>query len=97
MKVFEFSTNNLRQDLQPVLYHEWQKVYRIDNNLFKFKLDQQIPTKYLAGKYSFIVQKNSRRYSEKRPTDIKNLSTIKPSFDEAKFNFTKISPKEVKF
>ncbi|RNA26116.1 GDP-D-glucose phosphorylase 1 [Brachionus plicatilis] len=94
MKIFEYSLKNLRHDFELILLDEWSKAYAFEG-LFKFKLETEVPTKYLAGDYSFVVQKNSRRYSEKRPTDIQKSSSIKPPFDEKKFNFTKISPQEI--
>ncbi|CAF0897187.1 unnamed protein product, partial [Brachionus calyciflorus] len=93
MKIFDYSPKNLRNDFLPNLLSEWLRAYETDG-IFKFKLDDQVPTKYLDGKYSFILQKNSKRYSEKRPTDIKKSTFISPPFDPSKFNFTKISPNE---
>lgn len=95
MKIFEYSLTKPRNDFESILLEEWTRAYET-KDLFKFKLESTVPTKYLPGRFSFIVQKNSRRYTQKRPTEIKQCSSIKPAFDDTKFNFTKISPQEVK-
>ena len=94
MKNFEFKSENLRKDFLSVLLSEWQRAYDTQG-LFKYKLEAETPTKYLDGQYSFILQKNSKRYTEKRPSEIKKSTSISPAFDPLKFNFTKISPNEV--
>ena len=62
--------------------------------MFKFEIDENMPTRYLQGKYSFLAQLNSKRYTEKRKTDL-SIVSLKLPFDMNKFNFTKINQNEV--
>jgi hypothetical protein len=107
-KRFEYSSEDLKQNcifqskqeelfskpsrFDELLLCEWRTL--MQNGTFKYKLDENLPTKYLPGKFAFLVQSNVMRYIGKRPSEIKDCSLDQP-FDSNKFNFTKISPKEV--
>lgn len=85
-------SNLIRSNFDNRLLSEWTEA--MENGIFKFKIDANIPTRYLPGKYTFLAQMNSKRYTEKRQTDLKKVSLNLP-FDMNKFNFTKISQNEV--
>ena len=82
----------MRSDFDCQLLSEWTEA--MEKGMFKFKIDENMPTKYLLGKYSFLAQVNALRYTEKRQTDLKKASLNLP-FDMNKFNFTKINQNEV--
>lgn len=50
----------------------------------------------LPGRYGFIAQLNEGRATKKRPTEF-SADLVMQAFDDNKFNFTKISQKEVLF
>ena len=50
----------------------------------------------LDGEYGFIAQLNEGRHSKKRPTEIR-VDEVLQAFDDAKFNFTKVSQVEALF
>jgi len=112
-KRFEYSSEDLKQNpifqsnqqeeselfskssrFDDLLLSEWRN--SMENGSFKYKLDENLPTKYLPGKFAFLVQVNVMRYIGKRPSEIRDCSLNQP-FDPNKFNFTKISPNEVKY
>ncbi|XP_034946632.1 GDP-D-glucose phosphorylase 1 [Chelonus insularis] len=64
------------------------------NNIFRYKLNIS-ESKILDGQYRFFAQLNVERGSNRRaPEDIQSMNT---PFDPSRFNFTKISDKEIYF
>lgn len=50
----------------------------------------------IPGKYGFVAQLNEGRHLKKRPTEFR-VDKVLQSFDESKFNFTKVGQEEVLF
>ena len=109
MKNFEYSSNDLKKkinsisdlgntdsneskDFDQILEAEW--MHKKDEGLFKYKLDQEIDTKYLPGKFNFVLQFNPKRFTEKRAAEFK-INSLNEAFNAKNFNFTKINDREI--
>mmetsp|Transcript_7457 Transcript_7457/g.45832 ORF Transcript_7457/g.45832 Transcript_7457/m.45832 type:complete len:435 (-) Transcript_7457:1991-3295(-) len=66
-----------------------------EDELFRYDVTA-CPTKCLQGKYGFIAQLNEGRATKKRATEFR-VDKVCQDFDESKFNFKKVSQKEVIF
>lgn len=66
-----------------------------EDELFRYDVTA-CPTKCLPGKYGFIAQLNEGRATKKRATEFR-VDKVCQDFDESKFNFKKVSQKEVIF
>lgn len=66
-----------------------------EDELFRYDVTA-CPTKCLQGKYGFIAQLNEGRATKKRATEFR-VDKVCQDFDEGKFNFKKVSQKEVIF
>ncbi|RNA02396.1 GDP-D-glucose phosphorylase 1-like [Brachionus plicatilis] len=103
MKIFEYSSYDVEHffdsktktdsQFDKILLSEWSRLMNTDG-IFKFRLDHPLPTRILSGEHKFVVQQNSKRYSEKRPSQIQTKSDINIPFDDGKFNFNKIKSQE---
>jgi hypothetical protein len=64
--------------------------------LFRFNLSEgELPTKYLPGKHGFLLQLNPKRWSQKRPSEMKISESLTLPFDPTRFNFTRIDKREI--
>lgn len=82
-----------RSSFDMTLLAKWEAA--AEDDLFRYDVTS-CPTKCLRGKYGFIAQLNEGRATKKRPTEFR-VDQVCQGFDEAKFNFTKVSQKEVIF
>jgi hypothetical protein len=65
---------------------------------FRYNLDKnQLPTRYLEGRYGFLLQTNPNRIAQKRPSEVKPCLNLTIPFDKTKFNFTRIDKNEILF
>lgn len=79
--------------LNNLLLGQWEE--RMNRGLFRYDVTA-CETKVIPGKYGFIAQLNEGRHLKKRPTEFR-VDRVLQSFDESKFNFTKVGQEEVLF
>ncbi|CAK9163909.1 unnamed protein product [Ilex paraguariensis] len=79
--------------LDSLLLGEWED--RVQRGLFRYDVTA-CETKVIPGDYGFIAQLNEGRHLKKRPTEFR-VDKVLQSFDESKFNFTKVGQEEVLF
>ncbi|KAF8391586.1 hypothetical protein HHK36_023892 [Tetracentron sinense] len=79
--------------LDSLLLGEWED--RMQRGLFRYDVTV-CETKVIPGEYGFIAQLNEGRHLKKRPTEFR-VDKVLQSFDENKFNFTKVGKEEVLF
>lgn len=60
------------------------------------KVQVLLTLQVIPGEYGFIAQLNEGRHLQKRPTEIR-VDKVLQSFDQKKFNFTKIGQEEILF
>lgn len=86
-------TDSQDKSFDDLLANEWNEA--MENGLFKFKIDgNRLQSRYLPGKYNFLVQYNPKRFTEKRQTEFK-IRDLNEPFNPSIFNFTKIKSDEV--
>lgn len=79
--------------LHNLLLGQWDD--RMSQGLFRYDVTT-CETKIISGQHKFIAQLNEGRHTKKRPTEFR-VDQVLQSFDENKFNFTKIGQEEVLF
>lgn len=92
------SVSNVKKEfpvdfLDSLLIGEWED--RMQRGLFRYDVTA-CETKVIPGKYGFVAQLNEGRHLKKRPTEFR-VDKVLQSFDENKFNFTKVGQEEVLF
>ncbi|CAH8337012.1 unnamed protein product [Eruca vesicaria subsp. sativa] len=78
--------------LESLVLGEWED--RFQRGLFRYDLTA-CETKVIPGKYGFVAQFNECRHL-KRPTEFR-VDKVLQSFDDNKFNFTKVGQEELLF
>lgn len=104
IKVFSYNAEDLEVH-QPVytrdeelsefdifLMSAWEKA--VDQGITRYKLPNT-DFSVLPGMYGFMIQENPNRFTERRKPD--NIQKLKQPYDSGKFNFNKVSPKEILF
>jgi hypothetical protein len=93
------SSSSLKQlkcnNFDAQILREWSRAMQM--GYFKFSIDQTLPTRQLAGKFSLLVQLNPKRLAEKRTSEIKSSERVHQDFDVNRFNFTRIDDREILF
>lgn len=90
----EASGEELRMSfLHDLLLGQWED--RMNRGLFRYDVTS-CETKIIPGEYGFIAQLNEGRHLKKRATEFR-IDQVLQSFDENKFNFTKIGQEEMLF
>ncbi|KAF7816455.1 GDP-L-galactose phosphorylase 1-like [Senna tora] len=79
--------------LHNLLLGQWDD--RMNQSLFRYDVTT-CETKIIPGQHKFIAQLNEGRHLKKRPTEFR-VDQVLQSFDENKFNFTKVGQEEVLF
>ncbi|KAH6795785.1 hypothetical protein C2S51_036771 [Perilla frutescens var. frutescens] len=79
--------------LDSLLIGEWEE--RMQRGLFRYDVTA-CETKVIPGEYGFIAQLNEGRHLKKRPTEFR-VDKVLQTFDDSKFNFTKVGQEEVLF
>eukprot|EP00257_Ricinus_communis_P023020 XP_015582899.1 GDP-L-galactose phosphorylase 1 [Ricinus communis] len=79
--------------LHNLLLGQWED--RMCRGLLRYDVTA-CETRIIPGKYGFIAQLNEGRHLKKRPTEFR-VDNVLQSFDDSKFNFTRIGQEEVLF
>jgi len=79
--------------LNNLLLGQWEE--RMSKGLFRYDVTT-CETKVIPGTYGFIAQLNEGRHLKKRATEFR-VDQVLQTFDDNKFNFTKVGQEEVLF
>ncbi|XVF20625.1 hypothetical protein REPUB_Repub12eG0017200 [Reevesia pubescens] len=91
--VMNSSKEQPRLSFLNLLLGQWEDGMK--QGLFRYDVTS-CKTKILPGKFGFIAQLDEGRHLKKRPTEFR-INKVLQSFDDSKFNFTKVGQEEILF
>ncbi|XP_065647788.1 GDP-D-glucose phosphorylase 1 isoform X3 [Hydra vulgaris] len=90
--VYSSSDKKTKSEFDDYLCNLWEKA--MSAGYFWYKLDH-IQQRCLGGTYNICAQLNENRFANRRPPQ--SATNVVMPFDNEKFNFTKIHPREILF